>query len=430
MERIWELFYLFLCYSFLGWIIELVYTAIRKHQFINRGFLNGPLCTVYGFAAVFMTVVLRELAGRWFFLILGCAVLGTAVEWAAGLLLERIGTGKWWDYSRRRFNIGGYVCLEATVCWGLLGGAALTWGNALLLMLWNIVPELIRHIILLILLVLVLLDAAGSLAAISRLNKLLRLMVFNDKIDEVTQLMGKTLVDALARRIERAHPASIRRREKRKATVFAQGCGFYKLFWLLVIGAFVGDMVEMIFVRVTSGVWMSRSSLVWGQFSLVWGFAMALATALLYRYRSRSDGFFFVIGTILGGAYEYVCSVFTEAAFGTVFWDYSKIPFNLGGRINLLYCFFWGIAAVIWVKRVYPVLSGLIEKVPMKIGIVVTWIMVVFLCVDIAVTCAAMGRYQQRVQGIEAQGPVTQWIDDTFPDEWMRERYQNMKLVD
>lgn len=100
---------------------------------------------------------------------------------------------------------------------------------------------------------------------------------------------------------------------------------------------------------------MSRSSLVFGQFSIVWGIACALLTWILYRYRDKSNWFIFLFGTILGGAYEYICSVFTEIAFGTVFWDYSKIPFNLGGRINLLYCFFWGFAAVIWMKAVYPV---------------------------------------------------------------------------
>lgn len=71
-------------------------------------------------------------------------------------------------------------------------------------------------------------------------------------------------------------------------------------------------------------------------------------------------------GTLLGGAYEYLCSVFTEIVFGKVFWDYSGIPFNLGGRINLLYCFFWGIAAVIWFKKFFPKIEMVIEKIPVK----------------------------------------------------------------
>ena len=99
---------------------------------------------------------------------------------------------------------------------------------------------------------------------------------------------------------------------------------------------------------------MSRSSVVWGPFSIVWGLAIAAVTQLLYRYKDRPVSWLFVAGTLLGGAYEYLCSVFTEVVFGTVFWDYSAIPFNLGGRINLLYCFFWGFAAIAWFKGVVP----------------------------------------------------------------------------
>ena len=102
---------------------------------------------------------------------------------------------------------------------------------------------------------------------------------------------------------------------------------------------------------------MSRSSVVYGPFSIVWGLGCAMFTALLYKYKEKSDRYIFMLGTVLGGAYEYACSIFTELVFGTVFWDYSKLPFNLGGRINLLFCFFWGIAAVVWLKIIYPKLS-------------------------------------------------------------------------
>ena len=82
------------------------------------------------------------------------------------------------------------------------------------------------------------------------------------------------------------------------------------------MGAFIGDIVETIFCRVTMGVWMSRSSVVWGPFSIVWGLGIALATAMLYRYKDRSESFLFITGTLLGGAFEYLCSVFTEVVFG------------------------------------------------------------------------------------------------------------------
>ncbi|MEI3212562.1 MAG: putative ABC transporter permease [Lachnospiraceae bacterium] len=74
---------------------------------------------------------------------------------------------------------------------------------------------------------------------------------------------------------------------------------------------------------------MSRSSVVYRPFSIVWGLGCAFLTAILYRIRNKNDSYTFFAGTLLGGVYEYICSVFTELVFGTVFWDYSKFAFNL-----------------------------------------------------------------------------------------------------
>ena len=77
--------------------------------------------------------------------------------------------------------------------------------------------------------------------------------------------------------------------------------------------------METIFCLITSGELMSRSSVVYGPFSIVWGLACAFLTLILYKYRDKSDSYIFFFGTVLGGAYEYICSVFTELVFGTVF---------------------------------------------------------------------------------------------------------------
>ncbi len=430
MEIISRLYWLFLAYSFLGWLLETVAAAVTKKRFVNRGFLNGPLCCVYGIAGVLLTVVLQDLKGNWVFLYLGSTVFASLTEWIAGALLEHMGTGKWWDYSKEKFNLCGRICLKWSLLWGALGVLTVTFGDSLLFWLLDLIPAVLRNILLLASLALVLLDILGSLAAIHRLRESEQLKSANERIDRATQHLGSRITGAVVRRLEHAHSLTGGRREKAEETAFAQGCGYQKLFILLLFGAVLGDVAETIFVFLTSGKLMSRSSLVWGQFSLVWGVAMAAATAILYRYRDRSDGFLFLFGVVLGGAYEYFCSVFTELAFGTVFWDYSKIPFNLGGRINLLYCFFWGIAAVVWLKLVYPFLSKWIEKIPLKAGNALTAVLAVFLVADILVTCAALGRYGQRRQGIPPQNRIESFVDQAFPDSWMENRYQNMKLAD
>ena len=228
--------------------------------------------------------------------------------------------------------------------------------------------------------------------------------------------------------MEKAYPLILNAGEAvQKEGHFAEGCGFYKIFWLFVIGSLLGDLVETLFCRVTAGVWMSRSSLVWGPFSIIWGMAIVAATILLHKDREKPDRYIFLIGTFLGGGYEYLCSVFSELFFGKVFWDYSEIPFNLGGRINLLYCFFWGIAAVVWIKILYPRLSDLIEKIPKLTGYIVTWILIVFMTVNMLVSAAALVRYDQRSKGVKADNAVERLIDRHFNDERMAKIYPNAK---
>lgn len=229
-------------------------------------------------------------------------------------------------------------------------------------------------------------------------------------------------------RIEKAYPTvGGEKTLEEEEQGFAKGCGFYKLFWLFSIGAFLGDLVETVFCRYSMDRWMSRSSLVWGPFSIVWGLAIAGVTALLYKDRQRSDGQLFVAGTFLGGAYEYICSVFTQLFFGKVFWDYSKLPFNLGGRINLLFCFFWGIAAVVWIKLLYPKISAIIEKMPQIIGKIVTWILVAFMAVNMLVSAMALIRYDSRGNGRAARYKWEKVMDENFDDARMEKTYPSAK---
>ena len=155
----------------------------------------------------------------------------------------------------------------------------------------------------------------------------------------------------------------------------------------------------------------------------MWGLAIAIATALLYKDRDKSDSHLFIFGTLLGGAYEYICSVFTEIVFGKVFWDYSGMAFNLGGRVNLLYCFFWGIAAVLWIKVVYPRLSALIEKIPVKPGYIISWILIVFMAVNMIVSSMALIRSDARANGDVADSQWEKVIDERFDDERMNKIY-------
>ena len=432
--HVYQLLWIFFVYSLIGWCGEAAMAAVRRHKFVNRGFVSGPLCPVYGAGAAAVAVFLPELHDRLFFLFLGGMIVTTFVEYLTGRLLELIFHRKWWDYSDEKFNLDGYVCLKNSAIWGLCSVLMICFFDPLLCRLIDLIPRLAGNILLWILGVLLVIDAVGSgIAVLGLKKKQSRITQITEELHKTSKLLENALTTRIQRRMVSAFPniegtegAGVKTKEER----FARGCGFFKLASLFILGAFLGDIVETVFCLVTTGRLMSRSSLVFGPFSIVWGLACALLTWILYRYRDKSDRYIFVFGTVLGGAYEYVCSVFTEMAFGTVFWDYSEIPFNLGGRINLLYCFFWGIAAVVWMKGVYPFLSRWIEKLPARMGKVVCSVLLVFLAADMLVSALALARYSERQAGKAEQTAVGQALDEFFPDGFIEKRYENLKLTD
>ena len=452
MYNFYQMSWFFLIYSFLGWCAGVIMNAVRQKKFVNTGFLGIPICPSYGIGAVLFSVFLPELNHKPFFQFLGGAVLGALCCVLTGIMLERIFHRKWWDYSRNRFQFEGYLNIWHLLFFGAGAILILRVGNPLLVKLAAWIPAVAGKVILIVCYSLIGIDLAVSLVGVLQLKiRIHRMVQIAENMQKMTDEFGNALTKRIQRRMVKAYPnlntgllgqtERIRaERKKSKSTVFAKGCCFYKLVWLFIIGAFLGDITETLFCRATAGVWMSRSSVVYGPFSVVWGLGCSMFTALLYKYKDSSDGRIFIAGTILGGTYEYVCSVFTELVFGTVFWDYSAIPFNLGGRINLLFCFFWGIAAVIWLKFVYPKLSSLIEKIPVKVGVVATWVCIVFLVFDGTVSALALNRYSQRQQETEQvytgaetaddrRNSLEKLLDERFPDERMEQIYPNAKIV-
>ena len=422
----YQLLWLYMIYSFIGWCGEVVVAAVKRHRFVNRGAVSGPFCPIYGLGAAVVAVFFPELKGNPLFLFLGGMVVNTFVEYVTGRIMEMSLHKKWWDYSDQKFNLGGYVCLKTSVLWGICTVLMIYVLNPVFTGLVGLIPKLWGEIILWVLFGLLIVDFIGTVIAVWGLKKK------NGRIDQIREGLGRTsklLENTMTRRLQaRMIKAYPNLEKEEKEDVFASGCGFYKLACLFFIGAFLGDITETVFCRFSMGRWMSRSSVVFGPFSIVWGLGCAMLTWILYRYREQSDRRLFLCGTILGGAYEYICSVFREIGFGTVFWDYSKIPFNLGGRINLLYCFFWGFAAIIWMKGIYPFLSRWIEKIPVRIGKPLCMIMVFFMSVNIALSGLALDRYSKRHDGLPAKNAVGELMDDWFPDPYMEKVYPNIKF--
>lgn len=210
----------------------------------------------------------------------------------------------------------------------------------------------------------------------------------------------------------------------------AQPLTVYRVFWLFLMAGFAGDLIEVIFWLVTRGELISRSSLVYGPFSLVWGLGAVLLTLAFHRMDDQGVGRIIMSGAVLGGAYEYICSWVQEVLFGACFWDYRHLPFNLNGRVNLIFCLFWGLAALMWVRLVFPALCAFIDRVPRQRGRRMVRAAALFLACSAALSAAALCRMDQRRRDVPASGLVAKFLDETYPDSWLKGRYPNMGILD
>ena len=117
--NLYDLIYFFAIYSFLGWCTEVIYYIKKEHKFVNRGFLYGPFCPIYGAGIVSIIVLLDNFQNNILSLFILAFFLTSFIEYFTGLILEKVFKSKWWDYTDDPFNINGRICLGYSLIWGL-----------------------------------------------------------------------------------------------------------------------------------------------------------------------------------------------------------------------------------------------------------------------------------------------------------------------
>ena len=209
---------------------------------------------------------------------------------------------------------------------------------------------------------------------------------------------------------------------------FAKGMNMYKILLICFIGSFAGVVVELLWCLLTHGYIESRSGLVYGPFNLLYGMGAVALSLCLYNFRNRGSWISFFGGMIIGSIVEYFCSWGQEVVFGSRSWDYSYMPFNINGRICLLYSVFWGCLGVLWIKNIYPRMAKAILKIPNHIGKIATWVLLIFFIFNGFMSTVSMYRWSQRANGVESSNVFWEYIDRQFPDERMKKIYANMKF--
>lgn len=202
----------------------------------------------------------------------------------------------------------------------------------------------------------------------------------------------------------------------------------YHLFWVFFCTSVLGVLLETGFMLVTRGALMNRSGVLYGPFSLVWGIGAVLFTLLLHRLLPYGNLALFLGGAAVGTVFEYFCSWLQESLFGLRFWSYAHLPFNLNGRVCLLFSVFWGAAALAWMRLCWPALCIWLER-PHRPSRRVTRVLAVFMALNIALTAAALIRMDARRQGIPPGNSVEIFLDQQFPDERLLRHFTGVRYI-
>ena len=147
MEYIGTLFLLFLVYSFIGWTIEVVGELIKHKKFVNRGFLIGPYCPIYGFGAIAITLNLTRYYNNLLVLFTMAILICGLLEYFTSFIMEKLFHARWWDYSNMKYNINGRICLETLVPFGILGVLIIQVLNPFFIHILNSIPDFITIVL-------------------------------------------------------------------------------------------------------------------------------------------------------------------------------------------------------------------------------------------------------------------------------------------
>ena len=203
---------------------------------------------------------------------------------------------------------------------------------------------------------------------------------------------------------------------------------FYNLFWIFVIGSIIGICVETLYQIIVFDRYEVRAGLVWGPFSPIYGLGGVLFTVALNRFWDKNVIVIFLTAVLLGTSLEFCSSLIMESCFGLVAWDYSGTFGSIQGRTNFAFGLMWGVLGLLWVRLALPLVLKLIDLIPWRYHIAITIGLAAFMAFNILVTITAIDRQYQRLNGIPATNLVQGLCDEHFPDDWIKERFPNIRI--
>ena len=201
----------------------------------------------------------------------------------------------------------------------------------------------------------------------------------------------------------------------------------HKIIWYVLIFSIIGLIIETLYGFITMGIIESRKGLILGPFCPIYGVGAAFLIVLLNEYKGKKIKLFFY-GSLYGAIFEYICSYVLQIMYGSKFWDYSYMTYQINGRISLIYMFFWGILSIILIEYIITFLDKFISKIPEGF-----WdkFIITFLVIDVFLTILGISVYMDRAkyayEGIEKKKNILDYI---FNDNIMSYTFPNLRYTD
>lgn len=208
-------FMLFIIYAFLGWLMEVIGQLVIKHRFVNRGFLIGPICPIYGWGCLILTYMLDRYKSNLVVLFVMAIVICSILEYLTSYFMEKIFKTRWWDYSDKRFNLNGRICLETMVPFGFLGCLVVCVINPFIVRMLSSVNETIMLVIVIVLLITFIVDNILSFKIIFNFRSTIT-NAEADATEEITRKVREVFVKRgmLKKRLVNAFPTMKSGRER------------------------------------------------------------------------------------------------------------------------------------------------------------------------------------------------------------------------
>lgn len=211
---IYYIFINFFIYGFIGWCAEVAFAALKERRFVNRGFLNGPYCPIYGVGVTAVVMLMRPFEENLLFLFVASSILVTVLEWLTGFLLEALFHHKWWDYTGMPLNLNGYVCLPFSLMWGVACVVIVKLLHPLIFKGYSFLPVWLGTVILSVLSAAFIADLCVTVSGILKINKKLEKMEeIAAELHRISEQVGENIYHNVMEGMERQEAIREKREE-------------------------------------------------------------------------------------------------------------------------------------------------------------------------------------------------------------------------